>query len=69
TRGDLFYLNSLRRGFFFWDDKNTSQSQEKGMGRHSTELLKRRKTKTATTTRGYGGREHKHKETKIEMKK
>ncbi|OLG64761.1 hypothetical protein BXO554_20165 [Xanthomonas oryzae pv. oryzae] len=57
TRGDLFYLNSLRRGFFFFVvDKCTSESQENGMESHLTELLKRRTSTTATTTGWYGGR-------------
>lgn len=31
TRGDFFYLNSLRRVLFYGDDKCTSESQVNGM--------------------------------------
>ncbi|MDQ9244142.1 hypothetical protein KI999_23135, partial [Escherichia marmotae] len=33
TRGDFFYLNSLRRVLFYGDDKCTSESQVNGMVR------------------------------------
>jgi hypothetical protein len=50
TRGDFFYLNSLRRVLFYGDDKCTSESQENGMESHSTGLSKRRTSTTAMTT-------------------
>ncbi|EGZ4521714.1 hypothetical protein VZ17_001196 [Salmonella enterica subsp. enterica serovar Abaetetuba] len=50
TRGDFFYLNSLRRVLFYGDDKCTSESQVNGMESHSTELSKQRTSTTAMTT-------------------
>ncbi len=50
TRGDFFYLNSLRRVLFYVDDKCTSESQVNGMESHSTELSKQRTSTTAMTT-------------------
>lgn len=50
TRGDFFYLNSLRRVLFYGDDKCTSESQVNGMESHSTELSKQRTSMTAMTT-------------------
>lgn len=50
TRGDFFYLNSLRRVLFYGDDKCTPESQVNGMENHSTELSKQRTSTTAMTT-------------------
>lgn len=56
TRGDFFYLNSLRRVLFYGDDKCTFESQVNGMESHSTELSKQRTSMTAMTTGCYGRR-------------
>ncbi|EFO1399006.1 hypothetical protein DWH16_05055 [Escherichia coli] len=42
TRGDFFYLNSLRRVLLYGDDKCTFESQVNGMENHSTGLSKQR---------------------------